>query len=133
MEKKFVDTNVFIYILFTIDAKKQEDCVSLFNNAEKGKLSLWTTPWVIAELYWFLLRRKIPLPSIKQTILKLLSTKGLEVDDRVMLLEALEVTSESLDFLDAINLITAKMKDINIGYSYDKGLDSFSAFNRIVP
>src|SRR3990167_2573653 len=127
--KKFVDTNIFIYSLFPVDKNKHQKCVSLFSRAAKGKIQLWTTEWVISELVWFLRRRKIPVAQCKETVFKVLATKGLEVRNKGWVLEVLDIWQDPLSFTDTIHIVSIKKEDVKAGYSYDKDLDKIGGFN----
>ena len=133
MAKIFVDTNIFVYTLFKIDKQKQERCILLFSKAEEGKIRLWTTEWVIAELIWFLQRQKAELDKVKKIILKILATKGLEVEKRGEILEAMDIWNETVNFVDSINIIYAKNKEILSLFSFDKGFDQIKTVKRIEP
>jgi len=133
LKKRFVDTNIFIYTLFSIDKNKQNQCVTLFKQAAEGKVILWTTVWVIAEIIWFLQKQNIPNKQTKQVITRIIATKGLEVADKQWLLEVLDLWEESIDFIDIVNLSLARAHSIIEGYSYDKDLDTLNWFKRSIP
>lgn len=132
-EKLFVDTNIFIYTLFEIDKKKHSRCVALFEKANRGEVKLWTTEWVIAELVWFLTKQKFNWDKTKDTVTKILVTRGLETYGKKLLLEVLDLCNKNIDFVDAINITLALYEDIKRGYSYDKGLSRWKEFKRLEP
>lgn len=131
--KKFVDTNIFIYSLFPVDKKKYKQCLSLFKFAAKGKIDLWTTEWVMAELVWFLRRKKITLVQCKEILFKTLATKGLIVRNKNLILEVLDIWQDPLSFTDAIHLINLKHEVIKEGYSFDKDFEKIDWFKRLEP
>ena len=131
--KRFVDTNIFIYELFPIDKNKYKNCLSLFELAAKGKIQLWTTEWVISELIWFLRRRKISVFQCKETVFKVLATRGLEVRNKGWILEVLDIWQNPLSFTDTIHTVSIKQEGVKTGYSYDKDLDKIGGFNRLEP
>lgn len=131
--KYLVDTNIFIYLLFAVDAMKQQRCVQLFEQAEEGEVELWTTEWVIAELVWFLAKQKYSWEKIKEIMLKILATTGLEVRGKKWLLVVLELTEKSIDFVDVINVTLARADGVERVYSYDQGLDGFGFIKREEP
>lgn len=131
--KKFVDTNIFIYSLFPVDKYKHKKCVSLFSQASKYKIQLWTTEWVISELIWFLRRRKISVLQCKETVFKVLATKGLEVRNKGWILEVLDIWQDPLSFTDTIHIVSIQKEGVKAGYSYDKDLDKIDGFNRLEP
>ncbi len=133
-EKIFIDTNIFIYFLFNIDKDKHGKCVRLFEKARRGKINLWTTEWVVAEIIWFLQRRGTDWKKIKQFVISgMLSHQGLEVRERKWLLEIIERCQTGREFVDSINISLSKKSNIKRGYSYDKGLDRWKIFKRLEP
>lgn len=134
VEKIFVDTNIFIYFLFNIDKVKHGKCVRLFEKARRGKINLWTTEWVVAEIIWFLQRRGTDWKKIKQFVISgMLNHRGLEVRERKWLLEIIERCQTGREFVDSINISLSKKSNIKRGYSYDKGLDRWKIFKRLEP
>lgn len=130
----FVDTNIFIYSLFNVSQQKHSKCKDLFIKASLGKVSLWTTEWVVAELIWFLQKSKLKWDDIRKIIISgLLSTKGLDVKDGKRLLQAMKSSKTANDFVDYINISLAQEAGINKGYSFDKGLDKTKSFKRLEP
>lgn len=133
LPKQFVDTNIFVYLWFGVDQAKQERCVDLFERAEMGKVKLWTTEWVVAELVWFLTKQKFSWERIEEVIIKVLATSGLEVRGKQWLLAVLELTEKSIDFVDVINVTLARADGVERVYSYDKGLDKYGFIKRLEP
>ena len=133
MKKKFVDTNIFIYSLFPVDKDKCNRCNILFENAARGKILLWTSEWIIAELIWFLQREKTRVESCKEIILKILSTKGLEVKNKNWLLNILDMWDGKADFVDVVGVYESGIEGIREGYSYDKDFDNLPDFTRLEP
>lgn len=130
----FVDTNIFIYSLFNVSQQKHNKCRDLFTKANLGKVSLWTTEWVVAELIWFLQKSKLKWDDIRKIIISgLLSTKGLDVKDGKRLLQAMKASKIANDFVDYINISLAQEAGINNGYSFDRGLDKTKNFKRLEP
>lgn len=132
-EKLFVDTNIFIHALFDRYPQKHIKCVSLLKEAHEGKISLWTTELVIAEIVWFLTKQNFIWLKTKETITKFLFTKGLEVRSKEQILLSLDYCTKNKDFIDAMNVALAQAEEINKGYSYDKGLDRWKIIQRIEP
>lgn len=133
-EKKFVDTNIFIYFLFPVDLKKHIRSKELLKNAELGEISLWTTEWVIAELAWFMQRKKAKWPKIKEFVLEgIFMNKGISVKNEKKIHELFEKSYSSNHFIDLINIYLATKHGIKKGYSYDKGFDNYKNFKRLEP
>ena len=61
--------------------------------------------------------------------------KGKTLDNMIISAheEALEACNTTVDFIDAVNVVTCGKANIFSGYSYDKGLDNFSSFKRLKP
>lgn len=133
LKKRFVDTNIFIHSLFPVDKNKYSRCNHLFNKATEGKILLWTSEWVIAELVWFLQRKKTQVEACKEIIIKILSTKGLEVKNKQWLLNILDLWDERMDFVDVIGVLESQKEGIQEGYSYDRQIDKFAGFTRLEP
>lgn len=129
----FADTNIFIYSLFNVDKDKHERCKNLFDKANSGDVDLWTTEWVISEVAWFLRKRRIVWNEAKKILEQLFQTKGLEIRGRNWLWKVIEVCSNSKDFNDVVNIYLSLEEGINQGYSYDKGLDKWTGFERLEP
>jgi len=133
MTKSFVDTNIFIYSLFPVDPKKHAACLALFEKAQRGDESLWTTEWVISELVWLLGRMKKSTTEIKDIIENTISTKGLEVRNLHIIQEALRIWSGKVEFIDAMNIAMCVDEEVTRGYTYDKEFDTVPRFTRLVP
>ena len=132
-EKQFVDTNIFIYTLFKVDSAKHQACIGLFEEAAQGKVKLWTSQWVIAEVVWFLTRKRMSWERIRSVVEKIIQTRGLEVADKDVLFEVMKECESGEDFVDGLNVVLAKREGINLGYSYDKGLGKRQGFKRLEP
>ena len=132
-QKKFVDTNIFIYSLFLVDKQKHQKTVSLFKKATEGKIHLWTTEWVIAELVWFMLRKKVTVDECKKICLQILSTKGLEVRNKQLILQTLDVWNGPLNFMDAIHVVNSQLESVKEFISYDRDFTSISGVKVIGP
>ena len=128
-----VDTNIFIYALFDVDKSKQKKCIELLKNASIGKIDLWTTEWVIAELVWFYAKQKIGWLETKKVIESILTSKGLVVRKSSCIWEIMENCTKHDELVDGINMRLAIEENVGRGYSYDKGLDKWTGFERLEP
>ena len=103
IEEAFVDTNLFLRYI-TNDIPEQADAVErLLDQAEAGELLLTTNRLVIAEIVWtlesFYKRTK---SEVRDAVLALLNTPGLEVEAADELLQAAVWYEEkNVDFIDA--------------------------------
>lgn len=133
-QKRFVDTNIFIYSIFPETGEKSHSrCKALFEEAQKGTLELWTTDLVIFEIFWFLDKMKLSWDEIRESLQKIFSTKNLEVRGKALLEYALSICDKNRDFYDVVNIALARSEGIKKGYSYDKGLDKIKGFHRLEP
>lgn len=121
-ERAFVDTNLFLRYL-TNDVPEQADAVeSLLIRAETGEIWLITSKLVIAEIVWtlesFYKKSKV---EVRDFVLALLNTEGLEVEARDQILQAaIWYEEKNVDFIDAC--IAAQL--------FDEGPDMIYTFNR---
>ncbi len=124
METKpfFVDTNVFLRYL-TNDVPAQADAVeSLFRRAADGKVSIVTTGLVIAEIVWTLERYYgLDKRDIQTMVLGILNTKGLEVIDSGLILQAIiPYADKNVDFIDAYNAAWMIKNGVDTIYTFDQ-------------
>lgn len=121
-ERAFVDTNLFLRYL-TNDVPDQADAVeSLLVQAETGEIRLITSKLVIAEIVWTLESfYKKSKSEVRDFVLALLNTEGLEVEGRDQVLQAaIWYEEKNVDFIDAC--IAAQL--------FDEGPDTIYTFNR---
>ena len=130
-ETIFADTNLFLRYL-TNDVPKQAEAVEkLLQRAAQGQANLITTSLVIAEIVWTLesyygLEKK----DIQEMVLGILNTKGLEVIDSDLILQAIVPYAEkNVDFIDAFNTAWMIKNDVNKVYTFDH--KHFSRFEGI--
>ena len=99
----FVDANVFLRYV-TNDIPEQADAVeALLDRAASGEIRLVTSVLVVAEVVWtlgsFYKRTK---EQVRDAVLALCHTPGLDVEDRDGLVQAAEWHAEkNVDFADA--------------------------------
>ncbi len=121
-ETVFLDTNIFLRYL-TNDLPQQADAAeSLLLKAETGELKLITSSLVVAEIVWTLTSYyRLPKEDIRQKILAILNTPGLEVEDSRLILQAVNWYAEkNVDFLDAFNASWLAEKGIETVYTFDQ-------------
>jgi len=83
MEKKFVDTNIFLRYLTKDDPSKYERCRELFKKAIEAKITLATSGMIIAELIWTLLSYyKVPKAEVVDKISIIVATDNLFIPDK---------------------------------------------------
>ena len=122
MNEAFADTNLFLRFL-TRDVPDQADAVkALLQRAAAGELTLVTTPLVIAELVWTLTSfYKLSTPQVSQTLLAVVNTPGLRVEERNLVIQALVWFEEkNVDFVDAYHAAWLSTQTFNHVYTFDR-------------
>ena len=118
----FIDTNVLLRYLLD-DIPEQADAVeSLLLQAAQGQLTLHTNALVLAEIIWTCESYyQLPKHDIKDMLLMILNTPGLEVSDRELITEAIfAYADENIDFVDAFNGCWMKQQGIETIYTFDQ-------------
>lgn len=129
VETTFADTNLFLRYL-TNDIPAQADAVeSLLKRAAKGEVLLSTTNLVIAEIVWTLESfYRLTKRDISNKVLAILNTRGLNVADSDLLLQAAVWYAEkNVDFIDAFNAAWMLQQDISKAATFD--LKHFNRFD----
>ncbi len=104
-ETVFADTNLFLRFL-TNDVPEQADAVErLLRRAAAGELRLVTSALVVSEIVWTLESfYRLPEKAIREHVLAILNTPGLEVAEADILLQAtIWYEEKNVDFIDAFN------------------------------
>lgn len=132
MEDFFVDTNIFLRFLLKDDRKKAERCKKLFEKAKKGKIQLFTSDLVIAEVVWTLESfYKLSKKEVSENVKRLLTLKNLGIPCASLLIEALVIYEEkNIDFIDAYNYILMLNGGLERIASYDTDFDKLYGIKR---
>ncbi len=120
-ERVFFDTNLFLRY-FTNDVPAQADDVeALLQQAAGGQMVLITNSLVIAEIVWVLASYyQCSRVDIRDKVLAVLNTPGLEVVDGDLILQAVTWYAEkNIDFIDAYNAAWLLAQDMNVAYTFD--------------
>ncbi|MEA3238888.1 MAG: PIN domain-containing protein, partial [Candidatus Bipolaricaulota bacterium] len=120
--KGFIDTNILLRYLQN-DLPEQADAVeALLKRAAAGNASLATNVMVIAELVWTCESfYKLSKQEIRDTVLMILNTPGLQVENHDLLLQAtLLYADQNIDFIDAYNGCWAKNQKIPLVFTFDQ-------------
>ena len=128
VEQVFADTNLFLRYL-TNDVPAQADAVEIvLQRAAAGELSLVTNVLVVAEIIWTLESfYKVDRIQIKDMVLSILNTPGLEVAESELILIAIfDYLDKNVDFIDAFNAAWAVDQGITAVYTFDR-----KHFNRL--
>jgi predicted nucleic-acid-binding protein len=132
LERAFIDTNLFLRYL-TNDISEQADQVEvLLRQAAVGEISLFTTTLVIAEIVWTLASfYNVSREQIRERILAILNTPGLEVAESDLLIEAAtNYAAKNVDFIDAYNAAWMIQQQLSRAYTFDR--KHFSRFEKIM-
>lgn len=103
MTRLWVDANVILRFVTKDPPQLAERAARLMVKAEKGELLLYVAPLVLAETVWVLKSfYKHPMSDIARVIIALVSATGIEVDDRTIVIRAVELSrDQNVDFVDA--------------------------------
>jgi predicted nucleic-acid-binding protein len=121
-ERVFADTKLFLRYL-TNDLPVQADAVEqLLHRASDGEIVLVTNSLVIAEIVWTLESYYgLSRSSIKDKILAILNTPGLEAAEGDLLLEAIFwYEDKNIDFIDAFNGAWLLAQGLVTTYTFDR-------------
>ena len=121
MVNYFIDTNIVLRFLLKDNKIQYPQALKIFEKAEGGKISIWTTDVVILEVVWTLKSvYKYDRFTIKEKIEGLLALPNLEVLNKKLVLQAIQdFANKNVDFADAYNYQLAKKEDKRI-LSFDK-------------
>jgi len=121
-ERVFLDTNLFLRYL-TNDVPAQADAVEqLLHRAAAGEILLVTNSMVIAEIVWTLESfYGLSRDDVKEKVLAILNTPGLEVSDGDQVLQAISWYAEkNIEFIDAYNAAWLLAQDLEAVYTFDR-------------
>lgn len=132
----FVDTSVFVRILTKDDPVKFERCLSLLERAERGETRLVTSESVVAEIVYVLSGQiyRTARSVIAELLPPLLENRGLTLDHKQSVIEALAIYGESgLDFEDCLSVAHTHRLGLGAIYSYDRHFDRIPSLRRVEP
>jgi len=118
----FIDTNVLLRYLLD-DVSEQADAVeSLLLQAARGQLTLRTNALVLAEIVWTCESYyRLAKEDIKDMVLMILNTPGLDIADRDLITEAIfTYADENIDYINAFNACWMKQQGIETIYTFDQ-------------
>lgn len=121
-ERVFADTNLFLRYL-TNDVPAQADAVEqVLRRAAAGEVILVINSLVIAEIVWTLESYYgLARDAIKDKVLAILNTPGLEVAEGDLLLQAIFwYADKNIDFIDAFNAAWLLSQGLTTTYTFDR-------------
>lgn len=103
MKRLWVDANVILRFITKDPPDLAERAARLMSRAAEGEIVLYVSPLVLAEIIWVLRSfYRYAMAEIAQVVIALVSASGIEVDDRVRVIRAVELSrGRNVDFVDA--------------------------------
>lgn len=129
----FLDTNIFLRYLTNDQPRMADEVERLLHRAVTGQIRLVTHVLVIAEIVWTLSSYyKVPREIVRDHVVAILNTEGLEVENAGLILQAaLDFAEKNVDFIDAYTAAwcaTGTISDVcTFDLSHFKRLSSISA------
>lgn len=116
MKRLWVDANVLLRFLTREPEDLSSKAARLMARAERGEVLLCLSPLVIAEVIWVLKSfYRYPLKDIAGVLAPLMNADGIEVEDRDLLIQAVELSGEkNVDFVDAVLALQAARRDESV-------------------
>jgi len=108
----WVDANVLLRFLTGEPKNLADKAARLMARAEQGEVLLCLPALVIAEVIWVLKSfYRYSLREIAEVLIPLIAADGVEVEDRDMLIQAVELAGEkNVDFVDAFLALQANRR-----------------------
>ena len=130
-----VDTNILVRFFTKDDPEKAERCKELLAKGKEGKIDLFISDMVFAELVWVL--EKVYLfhrEKIKGCLEAILGTENLRFGNKNVLEETIFLYEKyNIDFIDAYHSAFMRQKGFSSIYSYDTDFDKLSEIERREP
>jgi predicted nucleic acid-binding protein len=103
VSRLWVDANVILRFLTKDPPEMAERSARLMAKAEMGEVSLYVSLLVLAEVIWVLKSfYRYSMTAIAHVIISLISAPGIEVDNRELIIRAVELARDrNVDFADA--------------------------------
>ncbi len=137
MSDPFVDTDVIIRLLTGDDSRKQAQAAALFEQVERGEVTLLAPATVIADCVYVLSSPRLyhlPRPEVAALLGTLLRLPHFQVDHRRTLRRALGLyVTDRMDFGDAFIVASMQQAGSRAVYSYDAGFDRVKDIERLEP
>ncbi|MCD6490073.1 MAG: PIN domain-containing protein [Thermodesulfobacterium sp.] len=117
-----IDANVILRYLLKDNKKFYKEAEALFDDVFSGKKKIWIMHSVIAEVVYVLLKLySVPRKEIAEVLTELVKIKGVNVQDKEILLDAFKIfKNRNLDFVDCF--LCAYSKKYRV-ISFDKKLN----------
>ena len=133
----YVDTDVIIRLLTADDLQKQQSAARLFTSVVDNKIVLLAPVTVIADAVYVLSSARLyhlPRAQIRNLLTTLIKLSGFKVDNKRLVLQALEeYAGSNLDFGDAYLIASARQRKVGTVYSFDRDFDKIDEIIRKEP
>ena len=137
MTEPVVDTDIIVRFITGDDPVKEAAATALFERVERGELIISAPVTVIADAVFVLGSTRIygrSRSAIRDMLLRILRLPGFRVDDRQLLIEALDIYAVSNSgFGDAMIVAYMRRQRASTLYSYDRGFDRYANLQRVEP
>ena|SRR5258706_11020063 len=138
MVVSFLDTNIIIRFLTKDDPAKFIACQALFEQIERGEVSVFLPDVIVGECIFVLSSPRnynLPREEIAALLTPILQLTHVEMQNKQVLLRTLAIFAESkdLDFEDAYIIAALEQAKTNRLYSYDRDFDDFPFISREEP
>ena len=113
MKRLWVDANVLLRFLTGDPKDMAAKAAGLMLRAEQGEILLVVSPLTVAEVVWVLKSvYRYSLAEITEVVVPLLSADGVFVEERELLIRALDLARDkNVDFADAVLALQAARRD----------------------
>lgn len=113
MSRLWLDANVILRFLTGEPEEMHERSARLMARAEQGEVRLYVSQLVLAEVIWVLKSfYGNSMTEIADVIGALVSAPGIEVDDREIVIRAVQLAQEkNVDYIDAFLALQAAARD----------------------
>ncbi len=132
-ERVFIDTNLFLRYLTNDQPRHADQVEKLLRRAAAGKVILTTHVLIIAEIVWTLTSfYKTPREEVKDKIVAILNTDGIQVENTNLILQAaLTFAEKNVDFIDAYTAAWCATNVVPVVCTFDQA--HFKRLSGIVP
>jgi predicted nucleic acid-binding protein len=132
---RYIDTNVIIRYLTGDDPRKQAASARLFEQVEKGELTIVVPEIIIAEAVHVLSSPKLyhhNRQEVAELLTPLLQIPNFEVQNRQTGIRALQIFADTkaLDFPDAYIIASMELANATSLFSFDTDFDDFPFITR---
>jgi predicted nucleic acid-binding protein len=133
----FIDANVFIRHLADDHPVHSPASKQLIADIENGRLAVWTTDLVVAEVVWVLTSRSLygmTRDQVQDTMLPIIELGSLHLEGKRLYRRAFEIyVSKNVDFIDAVHAARIEHLDPPHLLSFDRDYDRIPSVFRIEP